>query len=225
MADKKPDPRFRAPNPTAAAKRRAAIGAFLNDGGGFGARVYDPNNMPASAMDRARAAYAQDPTSVAPGAANWLTQLAQTDPKDMPKGVRNWLINMVKSTVRDPMTALLPVPKASLAARAARPARLQKYVKARDMSERMKGVNSFLGEKRTAFDQGLQPPKTLGAPVKEYITEKRGKYGVDVVDEISHAPERITRAKAEAAGVFGAETYPLPPYRFTQKGPRVEIHD
>lgn len=224
MADRKPDPRFKAPNPTTAAKRRAAIGAFLNDGSGFGARVYDPNNMPPSAMDRARTAYARDPASVMPGPANWLANLAQMDPKDMPKGVRNWLVNMVKATVSDPMTALLPVPKASLAARAARPARLQKYIKARDMSDRMQGVNRFLAEKRTPFDMGLQPPKTLGAPVKEYITERRGR-GVDVVGEIEFPPERITPEKARAAGVTGPEVMPLPPHRFTRKGSRVEIHD
>jgi hypothetical protein len=211
MADK-PDPRFRAPNPTDAARRRAAIAAFIGDDPRFGVRIYDPNQP--SAMDRARAAYAEQPESVSPAALNWLANLAQTDPKAVPKGIRNWLLDMVKN----PMAAAMP--KTGLAAvRAARAARL------RD-SEKMQAVNRFLSEKRTPFATGLEPPPLRSTPQKQYVFQREG-FGprVEVLDEIVGPPERITLEQARAAGVTGPEAMPLPPHRFTRQGPRVEIHE
>ena len=206
----KPDPRFQPPNPRLAAKRRNALGAFLGESG-FGVRVVPQGPQP-SAMERARAAYAQEPEPID---LNWLSQLK-------PRDAQNFLINMVKGAASNPMAGAMP--KMSLS----KVKQLQAYLRARATfdAERMQGVNRFMAQQRTPFATGLEPPPLRSTPVKQYKYYREG-FGprVEVVDEIVGPPERITLEQAHAAGVTGPEAMPLPPQRFTRKGPRVEIHD
>jgi hypothetical protein len=164
-----------------------------------------------------------------PGPINWLANMTAADLKNAPKGVRNWITSMAKAVARDPVTAMMPLPKGGLVAKeAARAAKLRKYSAARAAydSERMQNVNRFLAEKRTPFALGLEPPPLRSTPVKQYKVQREG-FGprVDVVDEVVSPPEMVTLEQARVAGVMGPEAYPPPPYRFTRNGPRVEFFD
>lgn len=118
----------------------------------------------------------------------------------------------------DPMGAI-----GGPAGAAAIPGRLeQAAVEAEELSQRMKGVNQYLGQRRTPFAAGLEPPPAQSLPVREYATEQAGR-GVDVTGETVLPPERITPEQARAAGVNGPVPYETPKFRFTRQGPRVEV--
>lgn len=221
---RRPDPRFRPPSPRQAGKTFAVLRALLG---------HDSRHDPRSAIDVARDAYTAEPENPRaypmPAPVNFLANLV-ADPKSTPKAVRNWLVEMAQGAAQDPLLALMPVPKTMMAARAARIQKLKAYPAARAAfdAERMAAVNRFMAEQRTPFAQGLEPPPSMSAPVKQYITERHGGlFGprVDVVGEIASPPERITLEQARAAGVSGPEAMPAPPYRFTRTGPRAEIVD
>jgi hypothetical protein len=211
------------PPPGKAARLYAATRAALNDGRpSFGVRVLRPGEP--TDLERARAAYNDPSAYPLPDPGNWLSQLASMDPKSLPKHVQNWLAGMAASAAQDPMSTVLPFlgSKGAGVARAALVGE-EGAAGAAELSQKMKGVNQYLGQRRTEFAAGLEPPPTQSLPVKQYTTENVGPRQVNVVGETVHAPERITLEQARAAGVEGPVPYETPRFRFTRQGPRVEV--
>ena len=210
------DPRFKPPNLRVAAKRFAALRAFL---GGGRPELSDPNVEYPSAKERARAAYAAETGDVN---LNFLRQLADVQPRD----AANFIAGLVRSTAENPLAAVAPVPKGGMVAKEMqRRARMKAYdVTRREFdSARMRGVNEFLARQRSGFEANLEPPPMRSTPRREYVIEQCGPR-VDVFDAAESAPEQITLEQARAAGVLGPETMPLPgTFRFTRTGPRVDV--
>jgi hypothetical protein len=214
MADPK-NARFKAPNLRTAAKRFAALRAFLGNGR---PELSDPDTPHPSALDRARAAYAAETGDVD---LNWLRSFADAKPRD----AANFLASMVQGVAENPLAAVSPVPKGVAGIR--RRGRLKAYDALRKDfdAHRMREVNQFLAQQRSPFSTGLEPPPARTTPRREYVIEQKGPR-VDVFDAVDMPPEQITLEQARAMGVAGPQHPPLPSaYRFTRTGPGIDVFE